>query len=174
MSKKLLTVPVVAVMIVSVLVGCSAQGLAKTVGTAPDGNEVSIEAAAFKLIKAQKESGYNLVNSEELKAWVDDKKDMIIIDTMPKDFYDKGHVPGSINAELPKTSLADATAEQKEAFAKLLGDDKDKLIVVYCGFTACERSHAGATYAMELGYTNVYRYPGGIIAWQDAQYPVEK
>jgi thiosulfate/3-mercaptopyruvate sulfurtransferase len=26
----------------------------------------------------------------------------------------------------------------------------------------------------ELGYTNVYRYPGGIKAWLEAGYPVEK
>lgn len=45
---------------------------------------------------------------------------------------------------------------------------KDKLIVVYCGFTACKRSHAAAAYLVEKGYTKVYRYPGGISAWGDA------
>ncbi|NTV43161.1 MAG: rhodanese-like domain-containing protein, partial [Syntrophobacteraceae bacterium] len=41
-------------------------------------------------------------------------------------------------------------------------------------FTKCGRSHNGAMWAKKLGYTNVYRYPGGIKAWMEADYPVEK
>ncbi len=99
---------------------------------------------------------------------------MIVIDTMPADFYGKGHIPTAKNAVMPKTSLADATDDEKAAFEAQLGDDKDALIVVYCGFTACGRSDAGAAYAVELGYTNVYRQPGGIIAWRNAGYEEEK
>jgi len=55
---------------------------------------------------------------------------------------------------------------------KLLGDDKGRLLVFYCGFTKCGRSHNGAWWAKQLGYTNVYRYPGGIKAWGQADYPV--
>ena len=50
---------------------------------------------------------------------------------------------------------------------------KNKKIVVYCGFVVCTRSHVAAKYLVEQGYTNVYRYPGGISAWVDAEYPVE-
>jgi rhodanese-related sulfurtransferase len=46
--------------------------------------------------------------------------------------------------------------------------------VFYCGFTKCTRSHNGAMWAVKLGYKNVYRYPGGIKAWMEAAYPVEK
>ena len=48
-------------------------------------------------------------------------------------------------------------------------DVKNKLIVVYCGFTKCRRSHAAAAYLVSKGYTKVYRYPGGISAWGDAR-----
>lgn len=158
-----------------IFTGCAQQAApAKTVGTAPDGNEAAIEKAAINLINNVNEGGYQLVGSEELKSWVDSKKDMIVIDTMPADFYAKGHIPGALNAELPKTGLKDATEDQKKAFEALLGPDKNKTIVVYCGFTACGRSHAGAVLAKELGYTNVVRYPGGIIGWQDSQYETEK
>ncbi len=44
----------------------------------------------------------------------------------------------------------------------------------YCGFAKCTRSHNGAMWAMKLGYQNVYRCPGGIKAWLEAGYPVEK
>jgi rhodanese-related sulfurtransferase len=60
-----------------------------------------------------------------------------------------------------------------EDYETLLGPDKDKLIVVYCGFVKCTRSHNGAAWAVKLGYKNVKRYPGGIFAWKGAGYPAE-
>ena len=62
----------------------------------------------------------------------------------------------------------------KADLEKLLGPDKDRLIVFYCGFTKCTRSHNGAMWAVKLGYKNAYRQPGGIKAWNEAGYPVEK
>jgi rhodanese-related sulfurtransferase len=64
--------------------------------------------------------------------------------------------------------------KSQEDFARLLGPDKGRTIVVYCGFIQCTRSHNGAAWAVRLGYTDVYRYPGGIFAWKGAGYPVEK
>ena len=46
--------------------------------------------------------------------------------------------------------------------------NKDKKIIVYCGFVKCKRSHEGAKFLVKKGFTNVYRYPGGISAWVDA------
>lgn len=146
----------------------------KTVGTAPDGNEAAIEKAAMKLASASKEGGYQLASVEDVKKMMDEKKDMIIIDTMPADFYGKGHLAGALNAELPKTGMKDVTADQKAAFEKLLGTDKNKTIVVYCGFTACGRSDVGAVLAKQAGFANVYRMPGGIIAWQDMKFETVK
>ena len=40
--------------------------------------------------------------------------------------------------------------QEKEAFLKTLGDNKDKKIVIYCGFVACERSNVGAVLAKKL------------------------
>lgn len=50
---------------------------------------------------------------------------------------------------------------------------KDKKIVVYCGFVGCARSHQGAMFLVKNGFTNVYRYPGGISAWVDANNDIE-
>ncbi len=51
--------------------------------------------------------------------------------------------------------------------------NKDKPIVVYCGFTGCARSHQAAMYLRKQGFTNVYRYVGGIAAWVDAGFEIE-
>ena len=175
MNKKLIACLALTLSL-ALTVGCSAKTATATssVGTAKDGNEVKIEKAAIKLVKAVEKGGYSLVSTDELNNMVEAGDDMIIIDTMPADFFAKGHVPGALNGVMPKTGLADATDAEKEAFAALLGDDKQKTIVIYCGFTACGRSDAGASYAKELGYENVYRYPGGIIGWRDAGLTEEK
>ena len=57
----------------------------------------------------------------------------------------------------------------KGAKTKTVKQDKmDKKIIVYCGFVKCKRSHQAAMLLAKKGYTNVYRYPGGISAWVDA------
>lgn len=170
--KKLVKRLAVLVVCLMTMTACSSGTEKGTVGTAKDGNEQKIETAAMKLLKTA-EAGYKFVGTEELKKMVDAKEDMIIIDTMPASSFTKNHIPGAVNAELP-VKLEDTKPEQKEAFLKALGTDKSKKVVIYCGFVGCERSHVGALVAKEAGFTNILRHPGGIIAWVDAGYPVEK
>lgn len=176
MKKTFVSTLILVVALAAMLVGCAPTPAApaKTAGTSVDGNEVAIEKAAIKLMSDVSEAGYGLIGTEDLKASIDAKEDVIIIDTMPADFYGKGHIPGALNAELPKEGIEKLTADQRTAFEALLGTDKTKKIVVYCGFTSCRRSDVGARIAKELGFENVYRQPGGIIAWQDAGFETEK
>jgi len=176
MKRQSLALILAMVLIMAALVGCSSApaSAAGKVGTATDGSEVTIEKATMKFIKDTNEGGYQLLSTEDLNKWITEGKEMIIIDTMPADSFAKGRIPGALNAELPKTTLADATDEQKQAFSSLLGENKDTSIIVYCGFVGCARSHVGAVIAMEEGFTNIYRVPGGIVAWQEAGFEVEK
>lgn len=57
---------------------------------------------------------------------------------------------------------------QKRTRSYKIVEDKSAPIVVYCGFIGCARSHIAAAYLKSKGYTNVYRYGGGILAWKDA------
>ncbi|MDY6065380.1 MAG: rhodanese-like domain-containing protein [Finegoldia sp.] len=148
------------------------QASSKDPGTAKDGNEQKIETASMNLVNAVNKGGYELLSTEELNSWIEQKKDMIIIDTMPAKSFDKNRIPGAVNAELP-VKAEEVKPEQKEAFIKALGEDKNKTIVVYCGFVQCARSDVGANIAKEAGFTNVYRQPGGIVAWMDAGYTIE-
>ena len=176
MKKKVLILMLALVLSISVLAGCAKNNTTSTtskVGTAPYGSEVAIEKATMKFVKDTTAGKYQLLSTEDLNTWVGQKKDMIIIDTMPANSFAKGHIPVAVNAELPKT-MTDVTDEQKTAFIKALGQDKSKPIVVYCGFVGCARSHVGAVIALEQGFTNVYRVPGGIVAWKEAKFTVEK
>ena len=65
----------------------------------------------------------------------------------------------------------ETAGKTEQEFVQLLGPDKSKLIVIYCGFVKCTRSHNGAMWAVKNGYTNVYRHPGGVFAWKGAKYP---
>lgn len=137
--------------------------------------ELETEKIAVTFEKEVTRGGYKVVTTEELKKWVDQKKDMLIVDTMPfEDSYKKQHIPGAVNFVLPIPEMTQMDEKTKAAFEKLLGPNKDRLIVFYCGFTKCTRSHNGAMWAVKLGYKNVYRQPGGIKAWDQAGYPVEK
>ena len=142
--------------------------------------EVEKEAGAVKLVREVQRGGYDVLTTAELKEWIDSGKSMVIVDTMPlEDSYRKQHLPSAVQFLFPIPDMDTWDANETDGkttddFMTLLGPDKDKPIVVYCGFVKCTRSHNGAAWARKLGYTNVYRYPGGIYAWRGADYPVEK
>ncbi|MDO9215479.1 MAG: rhodanese-like domain-containing protein [Methylococcales bacterium] len=102
---------------------------------------------------------------------------MVLIDAHPTEEYNLAYIEGTQHfgfqsnhsgnwekdVEIPHVS--------QENYRAVLGADKNKKIVIYCGFTKCGRSHNAAFWAKKLGYTNVYRVPSGISAWIDAGYP---
>ena len=164
--------------VVTLLVAC-ALALSVGCGTNQFEQELLTEEAAVKLARETQIGGYELMATAEVKKLVDDGEDFLLIDAMPKEgSFQKGHIPGAVNFEFPKQSLEtwDDTAigQSQDAYEKLLGEDKDRKIVVYCGFVKCARSHNAAALAQQLGYTNVLRYPGGIHAWRGANYELEK
>jgi rhodanese-related sulfurtransferase len=142
--------------------------------------EVEKEAGAVKLVREVQQGGYDVVTTEELKKWIDSGKDMLIVDTMPFEAsYKKNHVPGAVQflfpiPEMKQWDTQETGGKTQQDFISLLGPDKNKTIVIYCGFVKCTRSHNGAAWAVKLGYRNVYRHPGGIFAWKGAKYPMEK
>ena len=137
--------------------------------------ELDEEKVAITFAKEVERGGYKVVSTAELKKWIDEKKGMLIVDTMPyADSYKKQHIPGAVNFEFPIPEVTKLDDKTKSEFEKTLGPDKNRLLVFYCGFTKCTRSHNGAMWALKLGYKNVYRHPGGIKAWSEADYPVEK
>jgi len=84
-----------------------------------------------------------------------------------------GTIPSAVNAVIPKTEK-ELTPAETAALLKVAGPDKDKTVVLYCGFVACRRSHIGAKILVDNGFRNVYRYTGGIVGWQEMGYPLTK
>lgn len=141
--------------------------------------EVEKEQGAVKLVRETMQGGYDLITTAELKKVIDSDEDILIIDTMPyKDSYAKNHIPGAKQFLFPIPLMEswdskETDGKSQDDYAALLGPDKNRTIVVYCGFVKCTRSHNGALWAKKLGYSKVLRHPGGIFAWKGAEYPTE-
>ncbi len=150
----------------ALLVACSA--------ASNGASEIEAEALAIKVSQELQKGQYQIVSTEELKQWFDEDKDMLIVDTMPYEAsYKKQHIPGAVQFEFPIEEINQLDEATRADFEALLGPDKSRTIVFYCGFTKCGRSHNGAMWAVQLGYSDVYRCPGGITAWAEAGYPTE-
>lgn len=150
-------------------------GLSGIAGAAWGTKELDTEKIAVTFAREVQRGDYKIVTTQELKSWIDAKKPMLIVDTMPYEAsYKKQHIPGAVQMEFPIPEMTKLDDKTKDALVKILGPDKNRLIVFYCGFVKCTRSHNGAMWAVKLGYKNVYRHPGGIKAWSEADYPIEK
>jgi thiosulfate/3-mercaptopyruvate sulfurtransferase len=141
--------------------------------------ETTREAEAVKLARDTQAGGYELLTAAELKKMIEEGKPMLLVDTMPYDAsYRKEHIPGAQQFlfPVPRMSTWDTreTDGRTEAdFAALLGADKARTLVFYCGFVKCTRSDNAAAWARKLGYTQVYRFPGGLFSWKGAGFPLE-
>ncbi|HYN00071.1 MAG TPA: rhodanese-like domain-containing protein [Aestuariivirgaceae bacterium] len=102
------------------------------------------------------------ISHDELKKAIDEKK-VTLIDVNGSDSYKSGHIPGAIDFETTKDQLA----------AKL-PQDKNALVVAYCGNEQCNAYAAAAKKAKELGYTNVKHYSKGIAGWKKSGEPTAK
>lgn len=118
---------------------------------------------AALMVTATVQAGeYPDISISELKSAIEAKK-VTVIDVNGSDSYQKGHVPGAI----------DYSAKKKE-LAKVLPENKDALIVAYCGGPSCGAYAAAAKAAKELGYTNVKHMSAGISGWMQAGEKTEK
>ncbi|MEI7613874.1 MAG: rhodanese-like domain-containing protein [Betaproteobacteria bacterium] len=140
--------------------------------------EVLKETDAVRLARDTQAGGYELLTVAELKAMLDAGKAMVLVDTMPESNFVKEHIPGAVNFlfPVPRMNAWDSkeTAGKTEAeYAALLGTDKAIPVVIYCGFVNCTRSDNGAVWARKLGFSKVYRVPGGLFAWRGAKFPLE-
>lgn len=107
----------------------------------------------------------NNMSVSELKQWMDEEKNFILVHTLTEDHFEKVHLPGALNACVFEVVFPNRI--------KSMVSDKERRIVVY---GSSQNSHDAATAAEKLdrlGYRNVRALSGGIKAWRDAGYPLE-
>lgn len=88
-----------------------------------------------------------------------------VIDTLPPEYYEQGHIPGALNACVYEMVFLDRMGELQE--------NRDSRLVVY---GSSDRSH-GAEVAVEklkrAGYHDVYELAGGLEAWSGKGFRLE-
>ena len=96
--------------------------------------------------------------AEELKKWIDEKKEVVIVDMRNSYEYASGHFKGSEDLGMS------ASRELPNVIDKL-EHAKDKAVVTVCtGGIKCEKMSA---YLLHKGFTNVHQLSGGIHTYME-------
>jgi rhodanese-related sulfurtransferase len=104
----------------------------------------------------------NEVSVDEVKKMIDAGADIILLDVRDKEEFETGHIPGAIN-------ISRGTLDFK---VHLIIPDKNKKVIVYCGLDL--RSPLATKSMNDLGYKKAVNMIGGLKAWKEAGYPVQK
>ena len=99
------------------------------------------------------------IGREELKSELDRGDDLKLTMALNRWAFDAKHIPGSLHFDTPDA-----------LYAAVEPDDE---VVVYCSHVDCLSSVALYRDLVRRGYTNVRRFSGGLLDWEDAGLPLE-
>lgn len=140
--------------------------------------ELALELLAVGLARESHSGRYKLITTRELYQRLK-SGGWSLVDVRTGSSFRRGHIPGSTNFAFPKGVVmsGDWNAQLMEGrskmdFIEFLGADRNRMLIFTCGRTSCERGHNAAMWAVRLGYTNVFRHPGGLDAWMGAGYGI--
>jgi rhodanese-related sulfurtransferase len=120
-------------------------------------------AIAHKSNPHCKESYVITITLDELRAALDGPDRPTLVEALPANYYEDGHLPGAIN--IPH--------DEVDALAPTLLPDTNAAIVVYCASGPCQNSGIAARRLEQLGYTDVRDYHEGKAEWIAAGLPTE-
>ena len=107
------------------------------------------------------------ITAEELKQMIDNKADVVIVDTRDSGSYEAGHIKGAVNI------YYDSTGDPMDRQMMLIALPMDKLVVTYCDCTDDKSSANVAQEMYKLGYDKdkVKILSGGSLRWDQLKYP---
>ena len=162
-KKALLLSGLVVVALSAGMVGCGEQPTTTTT-TGGDAAAVEVKEVEMSYISAA-DLKDNIANSEYL-----------VLDVRKAADFEAGHIPGAVNADMDAAKDGDndsGIANMKAA----LGDPAkvDQKVVLVC-YSGKRYAQAGTNVLAALGANmdNVYTLEGGMKAWTEAGYAVEK
>jgi rhodanese-related sulfurtransferase len=104
------------------------------------------------------------IDRNELRRWMDEKRNFVLIDALAEEEYHKGHLPGAINIPVD-----DRRFEWRVLSAE---PNKTSPVVVYCASKECQASPKAAKKLEAEGYKQVYDYEAGKADWEKAGFPL--
>lgn len=114
--------------------------------------------------------GSSVITTDEVKALVakgPEAGNYLMFDSRPASRFHAGTIPTSLM--LPSGEMEKLDKEGKSH--PMLGPDKNRLLIFWCGGPTCPFSLKGGELAVKYGYTNVKVYSGGDPAWVKAELP---
>ena len=99
------------------------------------------------------------ISRDELWLKLQRGEDFKLIMALNRWAFEAKHIPGSLHFDTPA-----------ELYASVRPDDE---VVVYCSHLDCLSSVALYRELVRRGYTNVRRYSGGLLDWEDKGLPLE-
>jgi rhodanese-related sulfurtransferase len=76
--------------------------------------------------------GYDLITPDELRDLYERDKPFLILDVRPDYEYKRGHLPNAANLEFHLGERLTLDPAKRKEFEELLGQDKDRTVVIYC------------------------------------------
>lgn len=118
-------------------------------------------AGLMDFVRAAK-SCVSEITPAELKAKLDAKEDLLLVDVREPSEFEHGHIAG---AHLVPRGILEAAADTgyPKHYAPLSGA-RDRQVVVYCATSG--RSAMAAAVLQMMGYKHVLNLAGGITRWE--------
>lgn len=101
------------------------------------------------------------ISSKKVQSMIGGKDSFVLIDTRPAEQYAKNHLPAAIS--IPACEMTNASP--------MLPEDKDRLLVFYCGWSGCIMNKTASDAAIRAGYTNIKILSDGLAGWVKTGYP---
>lgn len=99
------------------------------------------------------------IDRDALRDKLDNRAPIRLVMTLNRWAYDAKRIPGSLHFD-----------NAEELYSAV---DKDDEVIVYCTNVNCKSSVGVYWDLLERGYTNVRRYAGGLMEWEEAGLPLE-
>ena len=126
----------------------------------------------FSKIVSESSQGLNKINSDQLNILIEEDKDMVILDVSDKEVVDeRGSVPGALNVSLGSLYFK-ADAEVPDDYKDDRIQNREKKVVMTCTIGAC--AAIGGKLLKDMGFKDVVLLEGGVEAWKNSGYSLEK
>jgi rhodanese-related sulfurtransferase len=122
-------------------------------------NQASVQFEKQQIKKLERRNAMTTIKREELKQKMTSGENIVVLNALGHDAYEKAHIPGSRPMDYTSISSVDASYEDT--------------VIVYCTNESCPASYYAYHALRSSGYRNVQRYAGGLEDWQSAGYPLE-
>jgi len=123
---------------------------------------VALGIVLWMVLRMASKDSYSELTQETLLKYLEDDRDMCILDVRSQREYEQGHVPKAIHMDYQKIST----------HADELESHKRKDLIVYCEHGM--RARMAITVLQRVGFTRIYHLQGDMVEWKRADLTLEQ